>query len=65
MLPKWFDLANIPYEKMWVDDKIWLPLYLEKKKFKGSFLLKGMDEILCYKIDELENEQQHPAWPGS
>lgn len=55
MLPKWYDVQDIPYEEMWVDDKIWLPLYLQKKKFKGTFLLRGMDEILNYKIEQLES----------
>jgi len=25
MKPYWFDLDKIPYDKMWEDDKIWLP----------------------------------------
>ncbi len=25
MAPEWFDQSAIPYEKMWIDDKYWLP----------------------------------------
>jgi len=33
---EWFSLKNIPFDKMWDNDKIWLPLVLEGKKVKGS-----------------------------
>jgi len=26
--PLWFDVADIPYEQMWADDRIWLPRVL-------------------------------------
>ncbi len=38
MKPEWFKIKDIPYEKMWTDDKFWLPLFLAGKKFKGTFL---------------------------
>ncbi len=28
MAPEWFDQNTIPYERMWVDDKYWLPMVL-------------------------------------
>ena len=28
MKPEWFDIDKIPYDKMWEDDKIWLPKVL-------------------------------------
>lgn len=35
---RWFNLENIPYDDMWEDDRFWLPLLLEGKKFKGYFI---------------------------
>ena len=37
MKPKWFEIDNIPYDKMFPDDKYWLPLVLEGKKDKSIF----------------------------
>ncbi len=57
MIPKWFPLAEIPYDKMWPDDKYWLPLFLENKKIIANFLFDSMSSsnILEYKIEEKEN----------
>jgi 8-oxo-dGTP diphosphatase/2-hydroxy-dATP diphosphatase len=38
MRPKWFDEKELPFNKMWTDDKYWMPLLLNDKKFKGKFL---------------------------
>jgi ADP-ribose pyrophosphatase YjhB (NUDIX family) len=40
MLPKWFKFSEIPYDKMWDDDKFWLPLVLENKKIEADFSFK-------------------------
>lgn len=39
MKPKWFQIDEIPFDKMWSCDKLWLPLLLAGKKFKGKFFL--------------------------
>jgi 8-oxo-dGTP diphosphatase len=36
---RWFALDEIPYAEMWPDDRHWLPLLLEGKRFRGWFLL--------------------------
>ena len=56
MIPKWFPLREIPYDKMWPDDKYWLPLFLENKKIIANFLFDSMSSssILEYKIEEKE-----------
>jgi len=40
MFPKWFDINQIPYDKMWEDDKIWFPKVIawEKIEFEFDFL---------------------------
>lgn len=55
MLPKWFDVQNIPFDDMWADDKLWFPLFLSGKKFKGYFLFKGHNIILKQKLEIVSN----------
>ena len=43
MKPQWFEQEKIPYKEMWSDDKLWIPLFLDGKKFKGNFLF-GTEE---------------------
>lgn len=33
----WFKIDEIPYDDMWPDDKHWLPMLLDGKKFEGRF----------------------------
>ncbi|MEM1570641.1 MAG: 8-oxo-dGTP diphosphatase [Pyrobaculum sp.] len=35
--PLWFSVSEIPYEKMWEDDRYWLPLVLQGEKIYGRF----------------------------
>lgn len=50
MKPKWFDFEKIPYEKMWSDDKIWLPKILENKKVRAKFWFNENGEIVKHRI---------------
>lgn len=40
-VPRWTALDAIPYQQMWEDDRHWLPLVLEQKPFRGSFVFEG------------------------
>ncbi|KAK6170069.1 hypothetical protein SNE40_018550 [Patella caerulea] len=53
MRPKWYNIDSIPFDKMWVDDKLWFPLLLSDKKFTGYFLFEGMDTILKQDFKEV------------
>lgn len=37
MKPQWFAVDAIPYDKMWADDRIWLPHVLAGKRVDGAF----------------------------
>jgi len=52
MSPKWFIHEEIPYNDMWADDKVWLPLFLGGKTFRGSFLFDENDEVLSHELKE-------------
>lgn len=57
MLPKWYDIQTIPFEKMWPDDVLWFPLLLSNQKFYGYVIFDGMDTIVDYTlkiVDQLE-----------
>jgi len=45
MLPKWFEAKEIPFQKMWDDDKVWLPYVLEGKKLKAGFVFEKGEKI--------------------
>ncbi len=46
MAPKWYDLAAIPYDDMWPDDRHWLPQVLAGQQVEGIFLFGEQDTIL-------------------
>lgn len=52
MNPYWFDLNNIPYDRMMDNDKYWLPLVLDGKKIKGCFELDENALTKSYSIDK-------------
>jgi len=35
----WFDEAALPYDKMWADDRVWLPHVLAGRRVEGVFRL--------------------------
>jgi 8-oxo-dGTP diphosphatase len=51
-LPFWTSIDKIPFERMWADDREWIPLMLARKKFKGRFLFDG-DRMLGHEIELL------------
>lgn len=54
---KWFDVNNIPYEKMFPDDKYWLPLVLAGKKINAYFQFDENWNLLTKNItDKLFSE---------
>lgn len=55
MKPCWFNVKQIPYEKMWQDDTYWLPLLLSDKKFTGKFVFDDKDNILEKELNEIDN----------
>lgn len=50
MRPVWFPINAIPYSEMWPDDILWLPTFLEGKKFRTKFLFGDDDAVLEHSI---------------
>jgi 8-oxo-dGTP diphosphatase len=40
-VPLWTPLGEIPYHRMWEDDRHWLPAILEGRTFLGRFVFDG------------------------
>jgi mutator protein MutT len=55
MNPQWFDVANIPYQKMWIDDIHWLPLVLAGKLIKAKIVFQDELTIDSKEINIVNN----------
>jgi len=52
MTQEWFNINQIPYDRMWSDDKHWLPLLLDNTKFLGNFIFDANHQIRRYALQE-------------
>lgn len=53
--PEWFEIQEIPYDKMWPDDKYWIPKMLEGEKFLARFNFdEDGEEIQDYRFEDPE-----------
>jgi 8-oxo-dGTP diphosphatase len=49
-LPLWTPVTRIPFDEMWEDDRLWLPLMLRGIPFSGRFVFDG-DRMIDHEID--------------
>lgn len=52
-LPLWTPLVDIPYDEMWEDDKIWLPMLLDRKPFIARYIFDG-DQMVDHLVEAVE-----------
>jgi hypothetical protein len=45
--PVWTTLDAIPYQRMWEDDRFWLPYVISEESFLGRFAFEG--EMMIWK----------------
>ncbi|MFU8867755.1 8-oxo-dGTP diphosphatase [Natronococcus sp.] len=43
--PEWFALEDVPYDRMWEDDRLWLPAVLEGETVAGEFRFVGGEPL--------------------
>jgi mutator protein MutT len=55
MAPKWFSIADIPYDQMWQDDIYWLPIALGGKALRGKFTFDEEDNLTSHEILETDD----------
>lgn len=51
MAPQWFKIPDIPYDEMWQDDVVWLPLVLRGKKLRCVFPFNKAEDMVGAHID--------------
>lgn len=65
--PFWVPLDEIPYEQMWEDDRIWIPMMLRGERFQSRWIFDG-DKMLDYELlpetgglpdEQTHDEQEH------
>lgn len=45
--PFWHPVESIPFDRMWTDDRHWIPWMLERRPFKGFFTFDGDRMLTC------------------
>lgn len=50
MAPKWFNIADIPYDSMWEDDRYWLPEVLAEKFVKATFRFDAAGKLTEHEL---------------
>jgi len=51
-VPEWHRADELPYDEMWVDDRVWLPHLIAGETFRGEFVLSDDGESLVrYEIE--------------
>lgn len=58
MAPQWFNLADIPYDQMWEDDKHWLPHILANKNLVCQFTFDNNDCMLSKIVEEVTDDHE-------
>lgn len=51
--PFWCPVSELPYDKMWEDDPLWIPLALAGKRFVGRFVFDG-EKMLSSEVTEVQ-----------
>lgn len=50
-IPRWYRLDSIPFDRMWPDDRYWLPLVLESRPFRGFFRFGESEDLMRWELE--------------
>lgn len=53
-VPLWTPVNDIPFDRMWEDDRYWIPLMLEERQFDGRFIFDD-DTMLSFEISTVKS----------
>lgn len=54
MAPAWTPISALPFERMWLDDAIWLRPFLGGRTFRAHFLFRGHEAIVSHEITDID-----------
>ena len=54
--PFWCDMDEIPYDKMWEDDALWLPRVLAGDCILGDFVFEN-DRLRCHEVTRVDQSE--------
>ena len=57
MKPEWFDFKDIPYDKMWKDDMLWMQYLLNNEMFIGAAYFDKGNKILNSQFKSINNDK--------
>ena len=46
MMPKWFDIKELPLDRMWADNVHWLPKVLAGERLRAKFIFRADNETI-------------------
>jgi len=50
MRPVWFDVNDVPFDKMWADDEHWYPLFMAERRFVGTFTFTQTTRLVSFHL---------------
>jgi 8-oxo-dGTP diphosphatase len=52
--PRWFPVVGVPYDRMWADDRHWLPRVLAGERVRGRFQFDSAEELMSSDVAILD-----------
>jgi 8-oxo-dGTP diphosphatase len=52
--PDWYDMENLPYQRMWDTDDEWMPLMLQGQNFRGEFFFDQNSDLESFDIESAD-----------
>lgn len=53
-IPLWYPITGIPYDEMWEDDRLWVPLVFRRQRFSARYIFDN-DRMLDSNVIHLDD----------
>lgn len=58
-IPIWYPIDRLPFDRMWDDDRYWLPRVLAGERLVGDFLFRG-GRLIAHRLRRLDPDEPFP-----